>query len=674
MKISAIAESKSKLTPLFKECLSSEEKRKTEAAAASASVANRRGWSEPVSSVSSSMAANVDEPPKTQKYGFLEAVGEVDYSSIQFAVDYVVEQQDLTDSSILVFLPGWEEIVKAKELLERNQKFHIITLHSSVGAAEQMQCFQPAPEGKTKLILSTNIAESGVTIDDIAAVIDVGRAKEKSYILRRGRTSFGRNEMGSMSQLVTVYASRANCVQRRGRVGRTRPGICIRLYTKHHYQSVHDFQTPEMLRQPLDALCLQILALGLGNPVDFLGQAVEPPTSTHIESAMNRLHDLGGVTTKGLLTPLGLHLAKLPVAPRVGKMILVGAVLKCLDSALTIAACSDTDVYVTAREHRDAVRAHREDLSNNTLSDHISSVNGFNFWVSAHYTKGPQEVMYDLQERMLSVPQLLTVSRYKRQFFDILCHHGFLTEVDVEAYRESAMSHKAEIFVDQSSYSVDATDVGIVKTMIASGLFPNISLHRGKKLMRNKFDNRLAPASASVVAKAEEENVTNPFFVYEEIVKQSIDQNVDRLVLRGVSSIPLWSILLMGSPSLAVTYNEELNMVLVDNWLLFRANFNTLELIRRFRKEFNRCLTRKFVAPNDRANNEMLEECRMLFKEIIHLPLKPNEIALTTWEEKGTILKPETSPKPSSEAEQEIGGDEIVVTQDRAPLETGEDE
>ncbi|RNC30432.1 putative RNA editing associated helicase 2, partial [Trypanosoma cruzi] len=228
---------------------------------------------------------------------------------------------------------------------------------------EQMRCFLPPPEGKVKLILSTNIAESGVTIDDVAVVIDVGRAKEKSYIMQKGTTAVGRNEMGSMSQLVTVYASRANCVQRRGRVGRTRPGICIRLYSKKHFQTVHDFQTPEMLRTPLDALCLQILALDLGEPANFLQQAIEPPSTEHIEAAMRRLEELGATTSTRQLTPLGLRLARLPVAPKVGKMVIMGAILRCLDTALTIAAVTDTDVFNSARDQREAVRLHKEDLS-----------------------------------------------------------------------------------------------------------------------------------------------------------------------------------------------------------------------------------------------------------------------------------------------------------------------
>ncbi|KEG15300.1 putative RNA editing associated helicase 2 [Trypanosoma grayi] len=607
--------------------------------------------------VSASAASNLDNiaPMATAKYGFLEATSEIDYMTIQFAIDHAVRSLDLRNSSILVFLPGWDEITKAKEILERNPKFHIICLHSSVGTEEQTRCFLPAPEGKVKLILSTNIAESGVTIDDVAAVIDVGRAKEKSYVMRKGTTSVGRNEMSSMSQLVTVYASRANCVQRRGRAGRTRPGMCIRLYSKKHFHTVHDFQTPEMLRTHLDALCLQILALGLGDPAEFLQQAIEPPSPDHIEAAMLRLQELGATTSRRQLTPLGLRLSRLPVAPKVGKMVIMGAILKCLDSALTIAAVTDTDVFMSAREHREAVRLHKEDLSRNTQSDVIASVNAFNFWVVAHHEKSPAEVVYDLQERMLSVPQLLTVSKYKRQFFEIIMNSGFLG-AGVGVRREKDAS-RADIFVEQSDCSADALNVGLVKCVIASGLFPNVVMNRGKRLMRNKLADRLTPSSVSVVHHTSQEDITHPFFVYDELAKLS---DSDRLHVRGLTNVPLWTILLMGTSSMPVTYRDDLNLAVVDEWIMFRATFGTLELIRKFKRALNVCLSRKFTDPDNKENNEKLEELRCVIKELVSTPFKPNDLSEKVWEEKGVMIEPRTQAKEEPAPKQEAS----VTTRD----------
>ncbi|KAH8613982.1 Double stranded RNA binding motifDEAD DEAH box helicase Helicase conserved C terminal domain [Trypanosoma vivax] len=618
------------LTPLLKE------------AAATLDLENEnsaRGYSAPV-------------PITTSKYGFLEATAEIDYMAIQFAIEHAVRSLDLTDSSVLVFLPGWDEIIKAKEILERNTKYYILSLHSSVGPEEQMQCFLPAPEGKVKIILSTNIAESGVTIDDVAVVIDVGRGKEKSYVMEKGMTSIGRNEMGSMSQLVTVYASRANCVQRRGRVGRTRPGMCIRLYSRRHFQSLHDFQTPEMLRTHLDALCLQILALDLGDPADFLQQALEPPSSENIEAAMKRLNELGATTYTRQLTPLGLRLSRLPLAPKVGKMVIMGAILRCLDSALTIASVTDGDVFISAREHREAVRLHKEDLSHGTQSDVIASVNAFNFWVTAHYEKPPAEVVYDLQERLLSVPQLLTVSKYKRQFFDIIMNSGFISVPDDK--KKMHDRSRADIFVDKSDYSVDALNVGLVKCVVAAGMFPNVVMSRGRRLMRNKLANHLVPCSGSVVYRTARHDIAQPYFVYDELAKST---ETDRLQVRNLSNVSLWTILLMGTSSMPVTYRDDLNLAVVDEWIMFRASFGTLELIRKFKRALNICLSRKFMNPENAENNARLEEFRCIIKELVCTPFKPNDLVEKQWVEKGVILEPRTRARGGSAAYVETEGD-----------------
>lgn len=154
------------------------------------------------------------------------------------------------------------------------------------------------------------------------------------------------------TKLITVYSSKANCIQRRGRVGRTRPGICIRLYTRTHFNALRDFQLPEMLRLPLEGTCLHILALKLGEPVDFLHNALQPPSNEHIESAMTRLRDLGAINEHRQITALGFRLSQLPVEPNIGKVLIMGSIFRVLDSALTIAATGSCDVFVTSREDR----------------------------------------------------------------------------------------------------------------------------------------------------------------------------------------------------------------------------------------------------------------------------------------------------------------------------------
>ena len=601
---------------------------------------------------------NVDAVQK-EKYGFKEATFELDVQAIQFAIEYVAKHVDTTNSSILVFLPGWEDIVRCKEIIERNAKYHIIPLHSSVSSEEQLSCFKPAPEGKMKIILSTNIAESGVTIDDISAVIDVGLAKEKSFVLRRSRTAVGRNTMGTMSQLVTVFASRANCVQRRGRAGRTRPGMCVRLYSRRHFDTVHEFQTPEMLRQPLDALCLQILALGLGDPLQFLQKALEPPSIDSIDGALGRLRDLGAVSKGGKLSSLGWRLSKLPVAPRIGKMIIMGAILRCLDSILTIAACTDTDVFLSGREHRDAVRLHREDLSMLTMSDYIASVNGFNTWVTAVHKKPAEETAKLLAQHMLSCGSLVTVARYKKQFFDILCHNSFLPPgfADTASFSEGT-------FVDKSPYSDFSTNPALVKAAIATGFFPHVAIYREKKLLRSKMDNLLIPVSSSVVSLAQADEIHNPFFVYDEMVRAS--DSPTKAALRGLSNVPLWAVILFGA-SMNITYRDDLNIGIIDEWIIFRCPFAVQDTVRKLRLAIQRTLSKKFSDPHNEENNIRLADISEVVRVLVSTPIRPNDVAEHAWEEKGTIVVADTTPVAAPLAPAELIGDVKATEKNASP-------
>lgn len=183
------------------------------------------------------------------------------------------------DGAILVFLPGWGEISELSLLLAnvepfRDQtRFKVLPLHSGVPSRDQRKAFERVPRGTRKIVLATNIAETSVTIDDVAFVIDTGRAREKSYDPHLGT-----------STLQPVWVSAASAKQRMGRAGRTRAGVCFRLYSKRRMESFRPFVESEMLRTPLEEMCLRCremgLAPGMENDPDgipaFLGSALTP--------------------------------------------------------------------------------------------------------------------------------------------------------------------------------------------------------------------------------------------------------------------------------------------------------------------------------------------------------------------------------------------------------------
>ena len=301
-----------------------------------------------------------------------------------------------TGGAVLIFLPGAAEIaavcsrLSASEAARRGKRW-VLPLHSSVSPADQRRAFQRPPLGVRKCVVATNIAETSITIDDVSFVIDSGKLKERRHDASRG-----------MGLLVEDFVSRAAALQRKGRAGRTRPGVCFALYTRRRFggdgcggrggeekdgsdgengndnsSSSHSslptsstvisggvlraFQAPEMVRVPLEELVLQIHLLGLGPAAPFLSRVLEPPPARAVEAALVSLRSVGALEAlsrknadadddddeegeyenqlEERLTPLGRHLAQLPVDARVGKLLLMGALLGALSPALTIAAC-----------------------------------------------------------------------------------------------------------------------------------------------------------------------------------------------------------------------------------------------------------------------------------------------------------------------------------------------
>ncbi|EDL18402.1 DEAH (Asp-Glu-Ala-His) box polypeptide 29, isoform CRA_a [Mus musculus] len=174
---------------------------------------------------------------------------------------------------------------------------------------------------KYQIVLATNIAETGITIPDVVFVIDTGRTKENKY-----------HESSQMSSLVETFVSKASALQRQGRAGRVRDGFCFRLYTRERFEGFLDYSVPEILRVPLEELCLHIMKCDLGSPEDFLSKALDPPQLQVISNAMNLLRKIGACEpNEPKLTPLGQHLAALPVNVKIGKMLIFGAIFGCLE-------------------------------------------------------------------------------------------------------------------------------------------------------------------------------------------------------------------------------------------------------------------------------------------------------------------------------------------------------
>ena len=239
------------------------------------------------------------------------------------------------NDDVLVFLPGERDIRETADYLQRSQ-FHrddeTIPLLASLPAAEQQRAFRPSQ--KRRVILATNVAETSVTIPGIRAVVDSGLARISRYV---HRTQVQRLQIEPVSQ--------ASARQRAGRCGRLGPGTCIRLYSEKDFESREAYTPPEVLRSSLAGVILTMLDLRLGNIENF--PFIDPPRPTMIREGLRELLELGAIRHDAdhdiALTATGRKLARIPVEPRLARMLLAASQFATLPSALPIVAAMSCD-------------------------------------------------------------------------------------------------------------------------------------------------------------------------------------------------------------------------------------------------------------------------------------------------------------------------------------------
>ncbi|XP_014187415.1 ATP-dependent RNA helicase TDRD9 [Haplochromis burtoni] len=287
--------------------------------------------------------------------------------------------------SVLVFLPGIHEISYMQEALTKlvHKRLQVYPLHSSVTLEEQNGVFLFPVPGYRKVILSTNIAESSVTVPDVKYVIDFCLVRQ---LVCDPDTHY--------ESLHLTWASKTSCNQRRGRAGRVSKGYCYRLVTKEFWKKeIPDYMIPEMLLAPLSTVLLKVKLLDMGDPRSLLSTALSPPNLSDIVRTVLQLKEMGALSVKsesrgqnedGELTFLGRVLAHLPLDLYLGKMIVLGHVFGCLDECLIIAASHSLKSFF-AIPSMQQIAGHRSKLAftRGTPSDSIAFLNAFKAWHSA---------------------------------------------------------------------------------------------------------------------------------------------------------------------------------------------------------------------------------------------------------------------------------------------------
>ena len=283
---------------------------------------------------------------------------QVDFRAADEAMQTKIEQivsrivSEKRDGDILIFLPGEKAI---KECMKRlafgpvGGRLHVIPLYSRLGKDEQERVFEKAPLFKTKVIISTNIAETSVTIDGITSVIDSGLAKLNYY-----------NPKTFTSSLIETPTSKASSNQRKGRAGRTRPGTCYRLYSRADFENRPLFTTEEIYRTDLTEVVLRMAELGITEFERF--EFISSPSKSGIAGAIDALNLLGSLNPDRTLTKVGEMMCAFPLLPRHSRIIVEGVLAypDVIDEVLVAASFLSTmSPYVLPPgEEMEARRAH----------------------------------------------------------------------------------------------------------------------------------------------------------------------------------------------------------------------------------------------------------------------------------------------------------------------------
>ncbi|XP_064497301.1 3'-5' RNA helicase YTHDC2 isoform X2 [Pseudopipra pipra] len=360
--------------------------------------------------------------------------------------------------AILIFLPGYDEIVSLRDRIlyddrrfaDNAHRYQVFMLHSNMQTLDQKKVLKSPPSGVRKIILSTNIAETSITVNDVVFVIDSGKVKEKSF-----------DALSCVTMLKMVWISKASAIQRKGRAGRCQPGVCFRLFSRLRFQNMLEFQTPELLRMPLQELCLHTKLLAPINCsiVDFLMKAPDPPPALIVRNALQMLKTIDAMDPWEDLTELGYHLTELPVEPHLGKMVLCAVALKCLDPVLTIAcalAYRDPFVLPALASQKRAAMLCRKRFTAGTFSDHMVLLRAFQAWQKAR-SDGWERAF--CEKNFLSQATMEIIVGMRTQLLGQLRASGFV---------------RARGGADIRDVNTNSENWAVVKAALVAGMYPNL--------------------------------------------------------------------------------------------------------------------------------------------------------------------------------------------------------
>ncbi|KAI6683460.1 hypothetical protein NL676_029373 [Syzygium grande] len=495
----------------------------------------------------------------------------IGFNLIEHVLRHIVQKE--RPGAVLVFMTGWDDINSLKDQLQAHpllgdpSRVLLLACHGSMASSEQRLIFDKPPDGIRKIVLATNMAETSITINDV--------------------TSY--DALNNTPCLLPSWISKAAARQRRGRAGRVQSGECYHLYPRCVYDAFADYQLPELLRTPLQSLCLQIKSLQLGSITEFLSRALQPPESLSVQNAVEYLKVIGALDESENLTVLGRQLSMLPVEPKLGKMLILGAIFNCLDPVMSIVAgLSVRDPFLMPFDKKDLAESAKAQFSGHDYSDHLALARAYDGWRDAERQQAGYEYCW---RNFLSAQTMKAIGSLKRQFFSLLKDIGI---VDQNTELSNSWGH----------------DEHLIRAIICAGLFPGICsvVNKDKSIsLKTMEDGQVLLYSNSVNASVPK--IPYPWLVFNEKVK------VNSVFLRDSTGISDSVLLLFGGNISRGGLDGHLKML--GGYLEFFMESSLAETYLSLKRELGELIQKKLLNPklDIQSSRDLLMAVRLLVTE-----------------------------------------------------------